>query len=25
MERWQPVTDAAVTPAGWERVEEWGR
>ena len=25
MERWQPVTDAAITPAGWEQVEEWGR
>jgi hypothetical protein len=25
VERWQPVTDAAVTPAGWEQVGEWGR
>jgi hypothetical protein len=25
MERWQPVTDAAVTPAGSEQVQEWGR
>jgi hypothetical protein len=25
LERWQPVTDAAVTPAGSEQVEEWGR
>jgi hypothetical protein len=25
LERWQPVTDAAVTPAGWEQVQEWGR
>jgi hypothetical protein len=25
MERWQPVSDAAVTPAGWGQVEEWGR
>jgi hypothetical protein len=25
MERWQPVTDAAVTPAGSEQVGEWTR
>ena len=25
MERWQPVSDAAVTPAGSEQVQEWGR
>ena len=25
VERWQPVTDAAVTPAGWEQVGEWSR
>jgi hypothetical protein len=25
LERWQPVTDAAVTPAGSEQVEAWGR
>jgi hypothetical protein len=25
VERWQPVTDAAVTPAGSEQVQEWGR
>jgi hypothetical protein len=25
MERWQPVTDAAVTPAGWERAGGWSR
>jgi hypothetical protein len=25
VERWQPVTDVAVTPAGWEQVGEWGR
>jgi len=25
MERWQPVTDAAVTHAGSEQVGEWGR
>ena len=25
VERWQPVTDAAFTPAGSEQVGEWGR
>ena len=25
LERWQPVTDAAVTPAGSEQVEGWSR
>jgi hypothetical protein len=25
MERWQPVSDAAVTPSEWEQVKEWGR
>ena len=25
VERWQPVTDAAVRAAGWEQVGEWGR
>ena len=25
VERWQPVTDAAFTPAGFEQVGEWGR
>jgi hypothetical protein len=25
VQRWQPVTDAAVTPAGWEQVGEWSR
>jgi hypothetical protein len=25
VERWQPVTDAAFTPAGWDQVGEWSR